>query len=253
MNILITNDDGYCAAGLRKLAIALAAKHDVTVVAPERQSSGAGHMVNFFGGIAYEKADMPDGIPTYAVDGTPADCVIFAVRYLFANKKFDLVLSGINDVLNIGSDIIYSGTFGAAQEGTFQGIPSVALSLRTHGSEDYTFAVEFAVNNLEAFMRHANGEITVNVNIPSVRREDIVGVRVAPVAFRPYDESFVTDGVDDKGRDIYRVHGKPIRGIHAPDSDVALSENGYITISPVRLIPNDLDVVNAMAGTEFRL
>lgn len=253
MNILLTNDDGYAAKGLRELARALASEHDVTVVAPERQSSGAGHMVNFFGGIAFEKADMPDGILTYAVDGTPADCVIFAVRYLFASKRFDAVLSGINDVLNIGSDIIYSGTFGAAQEGTFQGIKSVALSLRTRGVEDYDFAVDFTLNNLDALLGYADAETTVNVNIPCVKREDVKGVRVAPVAFRPYDETFVADGSDERGRIVYRVKGRPIRGIHGADSDVALCESGYITVSPVKLIANDFDAVRRMQSEEFRL
>lgn len=252
MNILLTNDDGYSASGLRKLAVALSARHDVTIVAPEVQSSGTGHMVNFFGGIAYEKVDMSDGILTYAVDGTPADCVIFAVRHMFVDKKFDLVLSGINDVLNIGSDIIYSGTFGAAQEGTFQGIKSVALSLRTRGSDDYAFAVNFTIDNLDALMRYADAQTTVNVNIPSVKREDIKGVKVAPVAFRPYDEEFIADGTDRKGRTIYRVIGRPIRGIHSDDSDVALSERGFITVSPVKLIANDPASVERMKYAEYR-
>lgn len=117
MKILISNDDGYFAPGIKALAKALAKKHDVRIVAPMSERSGSGHSVSFFSGITYENKGDIDGIPMYAVSGSPGDCVLFGVKYLFKDEKIDAVVSGINTCLNAGSDIIFSGTFGAAQEG----------------------------------------------------------------------------------------------------------------------------------------
>lgn len=124
----------------------------------------------FFSGITYEYKGVVDGIPTYAVSGSPGDCVLFGVKYLFKDEKIDAVVSGINTCLNAGSDIIFSGTFGAAQEGTFQRIPSLAVSLRTHGVEDYEFAAEFAATNLEKLLSFASENVTINLNIPCVKK-----------------------------------------------------------------------------------
>lgn len=252
MNILIANDDGYAAKGIRVLAKRLAAKHDVTVVAPSGERSGASHTVSFFGGITYERVDCGDGIDTFAVDGTPADCVIFGVRHLFKDKKIDLVLSGINNVLNVGSDIIYSGTFGAAQEGTFQQIPSIAVSLRERRSGDYDFAADFVAENLERLAAFADGNITVNVNIPCFRREDNKGVVVAPVTFRPYVEEYFMQNND--GREVYCINGHPIlQTENQQKGDCYWCEHDYITITPVRLIANDMELIERMQQTEFTL
>ncbi len=271
MNILLTNDDGYYAAGIRELARRLSGKHNVIICAPESERSGSGHMVNFFGGISFKKVDMPDGIETYAVDGTPSDCVIFAVRHLFCDIKFDAVISGINNVLNIGSDIIYSGTVGAAQEGTFQRIPSVAVSLRAKGREDYGYAAEFIEKNLEKLIAMATENITVNVNIPSCDRSEIKGVRVAPIVFRPYDENYIRITKDDeeefllrvkalkpqadfdkiKDRDFYVVQGKPLPdALKATDGDCYLVKNGYIVLTPIELIANNLAALESMKARE---
>ncbi len=242
MNILLTNDDGYFAKGLRELASALSKSHNVIVCAPSSECSGSAHMVHFFGGISFKKVETPDGVPTYSVDGTPSDCVIFAVRHLFKDVRFDAVISGINNVLNIGSDFIYSGTVGAAQEGTFQQIPSIAVSLRTKGSDDYSFASEFVANNLDKLLALAKGDVTLNVNIPSVKREDILGVKAAHIVFRPYDEAFVSR-IED-GKEIFSIEGKPLPDALADKAgDCYLAKNGYITLTPVKLIPNDFDAL----------
>lgn len=253
MNILITNDDGYFAPGIRALAKRLAESHNVVVVAPKDERSGYSHMVNFFGGITYEKIDMPDGIETYAVDGAPADCVIFAVKHLFADKKFDIVLSGINSVLNIGSDIIYSGTFGAAQEGTFHRIPSIAVSLRTRGTQEYEFAADFIARNLERLAGYAVENVTISVNIPCVRKEDITGVRVAPITYRPYDEKYFSVKNDD-GKEVYFVDGHACKNYaYDENGDCALCAKGYITITPMQLLGTDHRSLEAMGEAEFAL
>lgn len=253
MNILIANDDGYYASGIRTLAMRLAAEHDVVIVAPDGERSGYAHMVNFFGGITYEKIDMPDGIETYAVDGSPADCVIFAVKHLCRERTFDAVLSGINSVRNIGSDVMYSGTVGAAQEGTFHRIPSIAISLRARGADDYTYSADFIARNLDELIKYATENITLNVNIPYTKKENIIGVRIAPVAYRPYNENYLSK-TDGNGKEVFYVDGKPDRS-HAYDEngDVALSDKGYITVTPIQMISNDREALRAMRAAEFEL
>ena len=252
LNILITNDDGYFAPGIRALALRLAKDHNIVVVAPKSERSGYAHMVNFFSGITYSKVDMPDGIETYAVDGSPADCVIFAIKHLFKDIRFDAVLSGINSVRNIGSDVMYSGTFGAAQEGTFHKVPSIAVSLRTHGSENYDYSADFIARNIETFIKYAGENVTLNVNIPSAERKDILGVRVAPVTYRPYNEKYV--GRIEDGAEVFYVDGKPDRTCaYDPDGDCALSDGGYITISPIKMICTDYCTLEAMKEAEFGL
>lgn len=253
MNILLTNDDGYFAPGIRTLAKRLSSEHNVVVVAPKEERSGYAHMVNFFSGISYAKVDMEDGIETYAVNGSPADCVIFAVKYLYSSVKFDAVLSGINSVRNVGSDIMYSGTFGAAQEGTFHKIPSIAVSLRTRRVDDYADSAEFVALNLSELLKYAGENVTINVNIPFVKKEDIKGVRVAPVAYRPYNENYVCKK-DANGVDFYYVDGRPNPDHeYDPLGDCYLSDNGYITITPVQMISTDTETLAAMRGAEFKL
>ena len=253
LNILIANDDGYFARGIRVLAARLALEHNVVVVAPKNERSGYAHMVNFFGGITYEKIEMPDGIETYAVDGSPADCVIFGVKHLFKDRKFDVVLSGINSVRNIGSDIMYSGTVGAAQEGTFHRIPSIAVSLRAHGADEYEYSADFIARNLPELIKYATENITLNVNIPCTKKENVLGVRVAPVTYRPYNENYICK-IDENGKEVFFVDGRPdrTRG-YDENGDVALSDNGYITITPIQMISNDSEALKAMRSAEFGL
>ncbi len=254
LNVLISNDDGYFAPGIRTLARRIAKDHNVVVVAPKWERSGYAHMVNFFGGITYEKVEMADGIETYAVDGSPADCVIFAIKHLFTDRKFDVVISGINSVLNIGSDVMYSGTFGAAEEGTFHRIPSIAVSLRTRHSEKYDFSADFIAENLLEFIRCSHENVTLNVNIPSTEREDILGVRVAPITYRPYEEKYEYK-YDRYGTKIYYVVGKPDKSvIYDENGDCALSEKGYITVTPIQMICTDYEALEDIKrNSEFKL
>ncbi len=252
MNILLTNDDGYQAKGIWALANRLKEKHNVVMVAPDSERSGASHHVNFYGGITYKAHGFIDGVETFSVSGSPADCVIFSVRHLLKDKKIDCVISGINSVLNVGTDVIYSGTVGAAQEGTFQGLPSIAVSLRTRRTEDYEFSADWIFENLDELLKFASNQNTVNVNIPCVKKEDIKGVRVAPIMYRPYEESYVNR--EGFSKDIYFVDGRPIRHTEAQaHGDCYLVENGYIVISPIPLVANDFEAIEEMKKADFKL
>lgn len=251
MNILISNDDGYNAIGIKKLARRLAKDHNVVVVAPMGERSGSSHAVNFFSGITYEDKGLIDGIRTYAVSGTPGDSVLFGLKYIMADTKIDAVISGINTTMNSGSDILFSGTFGAAQEGTFHNIPSIAVSLKAKGSEDYEFAADFVANNLSTLMSYAVDKVTINVNVPSTMREDIKGVKVVGVAFNPYDEKYVKQ-VDDNGNEYFVVDGHP-RKEYTDDGDCYWLQEGYITVTPVQMLATDRDMLSRLKSARFEL
>lgn len=253
MNILISNDDGYNAAGLKTIAKRLAKDHNVVVVAPMSERSGASHAVSFFSGITYEDKGVVSGIRTYAVDGTPADCVLFGIKHLCKDIRFDIVISGINTCMNAGSDIIYSGTFGAAQEGTFNRIAGIAVSVRAKGTDEYEYTADFVARNLDLLKNFARENVTVNVNVPHTRPENIKGVKVAPVAYQPYNESYVSQ-TDENGREIFCVDGHPQpQKDEESGGDCYQLEQGYITITPVQLICTDIETLNDMKKAEFAL
>ncbi|MEG2540996.1 MAG: 5'/3'-nucleotidase SurE [Clostridia bacterium] len=253
MHILLTNDDGYASKGINCLAKHLSKNHEVTVVAPECEMSCSSHSVNFLKGVTYRKIDNKDGICTYAVNGTPADCVLFSIYHLLKDKKVDLVVSGVNNCLNVGSDYIYSGTVGAAQEATYLRHKGVAVSLDTKNTDDYDEACGFFADNVEKFAEFATNDITINVNIPHTNFKDIAGVKVAPIAYRPYKESFASQIFDD-GREVYIASGSPISqkdsGI---EDDGSCVDNGYITVTPIRLLGNCPETLQKMRNTSFKL
>ena len=132
MNILVCNDDGIEAQGIRILAEVLSRKHSVTVAAPDIEKSGVSHSLTFYTHISYEKVDFYGGLPAYKIYGTPADCVKFAVGNIMKFKP-DIVVSGINRGPNIGTDIMYSGTVAAAFEAAYLGFRAIAVSVRKIG------------------------------------------------------------------------------------------------------------------------
>ncbi len=253
MNILLTNDDGFFANGLLELAKVLKDEHKITVIAPQKDMSGTSHCVHFFHGISFKQENnLFDNVECFSVDGTPADCVLFGTRHLLKNQKVDLVLSGINSVFNVGSDIIYSGTFGAAQEGTYLGYPAIAISLNAVNG-DYSFSAQFIKKNLNLFMEYASDDYTLNVNIPFEKAEQIKGVKVGYIARRPYKQEFV-EYVDEKGDKLFCVNGQPISQIdNELVYDVSLVENGYIAISAVKLIANHKKAVDNLSKARFCL
>lgn len=253
MNILIANDDGFSAVGIKKLAARLAKGNDVFVVAPMGERSGTSHSVSFFSGITYRYEGELDGIKTWSVSGSPADCVLFGIKYLLKDVKIDAVVSGINTTLNAGSDIIFSGTFGAAQEGTFQRVPSIAVSLRTHHTDEYEFAADFVARNLEKLLSFATENVTINVNIPDTKPENIKGVKIAPVAYQPYDEKYFSQ-VDENGVEKYYVDGHAYK--HEDEvagGDCYQLDRGYITITPVQMLSTDKEAMERLKGAEFAL
>jgi len=172
MNILVSNDDGYQAPGLRALATALAEIADVTVVAPERNRSGASSSLTLDRAVTISEAD--NGY--YYIDGTPADCVHVAVTS-WLDQKPDMVVAGINSGSNVADDVVYSGTIAAAIEGRFLGLPAIAVSL--DGVRNFDVAASWACDVVQRMVREPLPDgVILNLNVPDVTSSQIKGVRV---------------------------------------------------------------------------
>lgn len=253
MNILLTNDDGYQAPGIWALANRLKLNHKIYIVSPDGERSGASHSASFFSSLRYKYHGTKSGVELYSLSGTPADCVCFSLRYLLKDAHIDCVLSGINDVLNVGSDILFSGTFGAAQEATYQGVKGVAISLHSFGTGDFAYAAEFVEKNLDLLLKYADDSVTVNVNIPCVKKEDLKGVEVAHETIVPYEEEFY-ETIDNNGNPIFKINGHHISQKDEPTrGDCCLCDNDIIAITPIRIVYNDMELVERMKKEDFKL
>jgi len=234
MNILIVNDDGIRAPGLFKLAEILSTEHKVTVVAPHTQKSGFSHSLSFHKTLSYAPYNLGIPVSAYSLTGTPCDCVKFAINVLMTDALPDVILCGINDDYNLGTDVVYSATVNAALEGAIHDIPSFAFSLDREHADDFTYPAEFARKNIEALLSlKRNDTICYSLNFPSNRPEEIRGVRFATLGLRKFSDRYeLRENADGSG---YLLLGDPIPLDNAPDSDVELIRNGYITITPVAM------------------
>lgn len=245
MRILITNDDGINAPGL-KVAEDIAAElagpdGEVWVVAPAFEQSGVGHCISY----AHPTMVAELAPRRYAAEGSPADCVLAAVHDIMADTPPDLVISGVNRGNNSGENVVYSGTVGGAMEAALQGLPAVALSqyfgpamiglddpfecARTHGAAVIRQLLDRADWSTDADFR-----LFYNVNFPPLPAAASKGIRVAPQGKR-YDAGFgVEPFVAPNGRRFLWVRGAPQDGPSTPGSDVALNLDGYISVTPMR-------------------
>ena len=234
MKILIVNDDGIQAPGLRKLAETLATEHKVTVVAPHTQKSGYSHSLSFGKIISYAPYNLGIPVSSYSLTGTPCDCVKFALNVLMCEDLPDVILCGINDDYNLGTDIVYSATVNAALEGSIHGLPSFAFSLNGECADDFTYPAEFVKKNLSALLSlRRDDNVCYSINFPSNDPSAIRGVRSARLGVRKFSDRYeLRENSDGSG---YLLLGEPIPLDNAPDSDVELVREGFITISPVAI------------------
>ncbi len=229
MRILVTNDDGYRAEGLRTLAEAVRPLGDVRVVAPDREQSATSHSLTLQNPLRVKTR----GEGVQAVDGTPTDCVILAIRALLEEPP-DIVLSGINHGANLGDDVLYSGTVAAAMEATILGVPGVAISLV--GAEEHLAAWGPAVARVLARLlpRAIPKDTLLNVNLPPVPPAEAKGVRVTTLGRREYLGS-LTRATDPNGREYFWIGGGESRWWGGPDSDFRAIHDGYVSVTPLHL------------------
>ena len=166
MRILIANDDGIYAAGIKAIAAEFSKKHQVMVVAPDHERSGASHSINLTSPLRIHKTELSgfDNIEAYRVNGTPVDCVIIGCNAL--NFKPDAIITGVNHGYNLGMDIHYSGTVSAAKEGALMGIPSMAVSMCNLTSKDFSVPARVAAELFDGFI--ASGSLLYNENVPDL-------------------------------------------------------------------------------------
>jgi 5'-nucleotidase len=263
MKLLISNDDGISALGIRTLANSLAeAGHDVTVVCPDRERSATGHGLTLHQPIRAEIVEsiFHPAVKAWACDGTPSDCVKLALWALLESPP-DLVLSGINQGANLGTEILYSGTVSAAMEGMIEGLPSVAFSLASHTSKDFQAAAHFAQLLVAQLAAKPLRELMLlNVNIPPVKWEEIAGVTITRQGVRRYVDVF-DKRVDPRGKTYYWLTGEvleevePPEGLNLPQNipiDVHVIRKNYISITPLQYNLTYATGITELSDWEFK-
>lgn len=233
MKILITNDDGVNALGIRLLAEWAKKLGDVTVVAPKVEQSAKSHAIEIVKKIEIKQMPFMDGITAYSVDSTPADCVRFGVLGL--GEKYDLVLSGVNKGVNVGADIVYSGTIAATFEAVRLGIPAIAFSAFYDDQEN---AVKHLDSVYEYIMHNKLLEENplYNVNIPY----NVQGIRVTEQGSFYFSDRFIK--LDEE--DMYMQDGEPIPDEFPDDinRDTVAIVNGYISVTPLAITRTNMQV-----------
>jgi 5'-nucleotidase len=235
MRILVSNDDGIYSPGVRSLAEALCNEHQVTVVCPDRERSATGHALTLVEPVRVDPIEgvFSDSITAWACSGTPSDSVKLALDAIMSDRP-DLVISGINRGSNLGTDVLYSGTVSAAMEGVLERLPSIAMSLTSFSSTDFTAAAEFARQLVAAIAKKPLTEaVLLNVNVPAIPAEDICGAVVTRLGIRRWRDVF-EKRVDPRGKIYYWLSGEVIEEEAAPDSDIQAIRDNYITITPLK-------------------
>lgn len=230
MRILVCNDDGIRAAGIRALEAALQPLGDVWVVAPDREQSAASHSLSLYRPLRVEEIDDRH----FAVDGTPTDAVNLAINGIMKARP-DLVVSGINHGGNLGDDITYSGTVSAAMEGTLLGVPSIAVSLAGRDALDFGLAASFAAR-LAAIVgaRGMPRDTLLNVNVPGLPNAEVRGWRITRQGKRRYGDAIV-EHLDPRGRKYYWIGGDDLGFVPGEGTDCTAIAEGFISITPLHL------------------
>jgi 5'-nucleotidase len=231
VNILVTNDDGIASPALYGLRQELESLGRVFIVAPDRDQSATSHSLTLYRPM---RIDRPAD-DTYAIDGTPTDCVLAATHGLLPVAP-DLVVSGVNRGPNMGDDVFYSGTIAAAIEGALQGLPALALSLVTGGGPaDFGYACRFARSLVdEVIARGMPPKSVLNVNVPARPAAEIQGVKITRLGKRAYDDSLI-ERVDPRGRSYYWIGGDAPVWQPEPESDFLAVDEGYVSVTPLHL------------------
>jgi 5'-nucleotidase len=248
MRILLTNDDGIDARGLRELAAALEGLGEIWIVAPDLEQSAASHALTLRDPLRVTHHDER----VVSISGTPTDCVLVAVRGIrgVLEPRPDLVVSGINHGPNMGDDVTYSGTVAAALEGRLLGLPSIAFSNTNWNPEHLDSSAQIArqivSRMIDAGRRPAR---LLNVNLPDLPRDEIRGLRATRLGVRVYRDEIVAK-VDPRGRPYYWIGGDPPEWVKDDESDFGAVSAGYVSITPLQTDWTDDADLEALRGWE---
>ncbi|MEO5789737.1 MAG: 5'/3'-nucleotidase SurE [Gelidibacter sp.] len=233
--ILVTNDDGITAPGLRTLIEVMKTIGDVVVVAPDSPQSAMGHAITVNSTLYVEEVQIdPDGTIEYSCSGTPADCVKLAVKQVLGRRP-DLCVSGINHGSNSSINVIYSGTMSAALEAGIEGIPAIGFSLCDYKwSANFEACKGFVKTITENVLKNGLPTgVVLNVNIPNLPKEAIKGIKICRQAKANWEEEF-DKRTNPNGRDYYWLAGKFVNLDHGEDTDEWALEHGYVSVVPVQ-------------------
>lgn len=242
MKILISNDDGYLAEGIKVLANALSTLGDITVVAPDRNRSGASNSLTLENPLRLTKLD--NGV--YRVEGTPTDCVHLAVTGLL-DEDPDMVVAGINAGANLGDDVLYSGTVAAAMEGRFLGLPAIAISLAGNDAVHYETAGWVAQKLLEQLKTSSLPADTIlNVNVPDLPIAELIGFESTRLGHRHKAEPVVKE-YDPRGRPMYWVGPAGEEQDAGPGTDFDAIRRGAVSVTPLQIDLTCYDAIDGVA------
>ncbi|WP_394129589.1 5'/3'-nucleotidase SurE [Shewanella maritima] len=228
INVVVSNDDGVHAPGIKALTQALEQVANVLTVAPDRNCSGASNSLTLTNPLRINNLD--NGY--IAVNGTPTDCVHLAIRQLCEHEP-QIVVSGINAGANMGDDTLYSGTIAAAMEGRFLGLPAIAISLAGKELTHYETAAHYAVKIVQGLLDHPiNSDQILNVNVPDLPLAQIKGIQVTRLGARHKAEGMIKTS-DPAGRDIYWLGPVGAEQDAGPGTDFCAVAEGYISITPL--------------------
>jgi 5'-nucleotidase len=233
--ILVTNDDGIFAPGIRTLVEEMLPHGRVLVVAPDKPQSAMGHAITIHSFLRLQSVDLMDGAEAWSCSGTPVDCVKLAIYKLLGGSKPDLLVSGINHGANISINVLYSGTMSAAVEGAMEGIPSIGFSLMDHAIEADFSQVRPVVRSVVGnTLRHGLAPGTcLNVNVPRNTGVPLRGIRVCRQAQANWEDEFETRH-DPGGKEYYWLKGEFRSVDQGHDTDVYAVDNGYVSVVPVQ-------------------
>ena len=232
--ILVTNDDGVTALGIKSMIDAVKHLGKVVVVAPDKPQSGMGHAITIGQPLRLTKVDIFEGIEAYACSGTPVDCVKLAVDKIL-NRKPDICISGINHGANHSINVIYSGTMSAAMEAAIESIPAVGFSLLDYAADADFSASKYFVTNIVSKVLNGNynEHFLLNVNIPKLPLKEIKGAKICKQAYAKYKESFL-ERIDPHGRKYYWLTGEFVNFDESENTDDWALNNGYVSVVPVQ-------------------
>ena len=237
-HILVTNDDGVMAPGLLALVQEIRKLGKVSVLAPDRNWSGGGHVKTLDRALRVKEVRLADGTQAFASDGAPSDCVALATLGYFKDP-IDIVVSGINAGANLGHDVTYSGTVTAAMEAVIAGVHAVAVSLETVdgyiGEIDYEPAARAASKVVRQVIENGLAhEILLNVNVPFLPDEKIRGIVLTRQGLRVY-HSRLDERIDPRGKPYYWIGGDAPTGVPERGTDVGALAEGFVSVTPLQL------------------
>lgn len=231
--ILVTNDDGITAPGIRALVEVSQSLGEVVVVAPDSPQSGMGHAISVHDPIRLHPVKVFEGIEAYECSGTPVDCVKLAKHVILKDREPVLCVSGINHGSNASINIIYSGTMSAAMEASLEGIPSIGFSLLDFAYDaNFEAGKPFVKKLMQGVLKNGmeKGKL-LNVNIPNLSEKEIKGLKVCRQADARWKEEFV-EAEDPRGQKYYWLSGQFVNMDNGKDTDIWALENGYISVVP---------------------